>query len=442
MSTALSAIPGDRGLPLIGYSLTMLRDPLGFARWRYERFGPVSWTSGFGIRIVGAVGPDAAESVLVNRDKAFSNGHGWEYFIGPFFRRGIMLLDFDEHLHHRRIMQQAFTRDRLRSYLDTMNPSIERGIAAWLADGRVRGGFKVLPANKQLTLDLATRTFVGGELGPEADRVNRAFFDTVRAALALLRFNVPGGRWSRGLRGRRLLERFFAERLAAKRAGDGPDLFTALCHAVTDDGHQFSDDDVINHMIFLLMAAHDTTTITMTSMTYLLAKHPEWQDRLREESLALGKPALGFDDLDRLPSMDLVMKEALRLIPPVPAVPRKTVKETELLGYVLPPDTSISVSILFNHHLETLWPDPERFDPERFAPHRREDRVHSYAWTPFGGGVHKCIGLKFAAVEVKAIMHQVLLRYRWSIPDGYRMPIDWTSLPIPSDGLPVQLELR
>ena len=93
-----------------------------------------------------------------------------------------------------------------------------------------------------------------------------------------------------------------------------------------------------------------------------------------------------------------------------------------------------------HHHLPQLWSRPERFDPERFAPHRREDKAHSHAWTPFGGGVHKCIGLRFAGVQVKAVMHQMLLRYRWSVPDGYRMPIDWSGLPVPRDGLPVRLE--
>ena len=432
----VAGVPGDRGLPVLGHSLAMLRDPLAFAGARYRRYGPVSWTRAFGITLVGLAGPDAAEAVLVNRDKAFSSGAGWEYFIGPFFRRGIMLLDFDEHLHHRRIMQQAFTRDRLRDYLASMNPGIERGLATWRTGER----FGVLAANKQLTLDLATETFVGDPLGPQADRINRAFVDTVRAGLALVRLGVPGGRWSRGLAGRRVLERFFADRLPAKRTGDGADLFSALCQARTDDGDRFGDADVVNHMIFLLMAAHDTTTITMTSMAYFLARHPQWQDRLREESLALGKPAVGFDDLDRLPGLDLVMKEALRLIPPVPAVPRRTVRETSVLGTTLPAGTTVSVSILLNHHLDELWPDPERFDPERFAPHRREDKVHSHAWTPFGGGVHKCIGLRFAALQVKAIMHQVLLRYRWSVPHGYRMPIDWSALPVPRDGLPVRLD--
>jgi cytochrome P450 len=193
-------------------------------------------------------------------------------------------------------------------------------------------------------------------------------------------------------------------------------------------------------MIFALMAAHDTTTITLTTMAYYLAKFPEWQERLRDESLALGRPVLEFDDLDALPSADLVMKEALRLLPPVPALPRRVVKDTSILGYHIPAGTTVVVPALTNHHMAEWWPDPERFDPERFAPERREDKVHKYAWAPFGGGAHKCIGLHFAGMQVKSILHQVLLRYRWSVPGRYEWPLDTTSLPSPKDGLPVRLD--
>jgi len=438
--TDLRPIGGEPGPPIIGHTIHLMRDPLGWSRYFYDRYGPVSWTNTFGIRIVSAAGPDAMERVLVNRDKAFSNGRGWEYFIGPFFRRGIMLLDFEEHLHHRRIMQQAFTRERLVGYLDAMNPSIAAGLAALPA-----GTAPVLahPAFKRLTLDLATRTFMGGDLGPLADRVDRAFIDVVRAGTAYVRFPVPGLRWSRGLRGRRLLEELLREQLPAKRAGDGAtapgDLFSALCHARSEDGHRFGDEDVINHMIFLLMAAHDTTTMTLTTMTYYLARHPAWQDGVRAESAALGCDAVALDDLDRLVSLDLVMKECLRLVTPLQAMARRTVKDTEILGHFVPADTFVTVSQHFTHHMPEYWPDPERFDPERFAEHRREDRVHNYAWLPFGGGVHKCIGLRFAALQVKAVLHQLLLRYRWTVPDGYEMPLDYTSMPTPSDGLPVNL---
>jgi cytochrome P450 len=432
----LKPVPGDGGLPFLGQTLSMLRDPLGLAQRRYAQYGPVSWGKVLGKRMVALYGPEAAEAVLVNRDKAFANGPAWSFFIGPFFYRGIMLMDFEEHLHHRRIMQQAFSRDRLRSYQKAMSPSITRGLDSWQP-----GDFKVLPNFKQLTLDLAMDVFMGVELDrAQADRINKAFIDAVRAGLSIIRYPVPGGRWRRGLQARRTLEAFFNEHLPAKRADGGDDLFAALCQAETDDGHRFSDEDIVSHMIFVLMAAHDTSTITMTTMAYYLAKHPEWQERVREESRALGKETLDFEDLDRLVSLDLVMKECLRLVAPVPGLPRETVKDTSVLGYHVPAGTMVTISPNVNHHIADYWPDPDRFDPERFSADRREDKIHQYAWEPFGGGVHKCIGLHFGGMEVKSVMHQVLLRYRWTVPAEYEWPLDMSTLPVPKDGLPVQLE--
>ncbi len=433
--SALKPIPGDRGWPLIGNTLSSMRDPIGMLRQRYDTYGPVSWTSLFGLRMVQLLGPDANQFVLLNRGSLFSNHGGWDFFIGPFFHRGIMLLDFEEHRWHRRIMQQAFTRPALEGYLARMSPRIGEGLARW-PDGPIQ----VLPRLKQLTLDLATDVFMGSELGPRAQRINRAFVDTVRAGTALLRFPVPGLRWSRGLKGRRVLEELFREEIPAKRARQDNDLFSALCHATTEDGERFSDDDVVNHMIFLMMAAHDTTTITLTNLFYQLARNPDWQERLRAESRALGKDGLDYGDLESLPGISLAMKEALRLCAPVPSLPRRTVRDAEYQGYYIPEGTFITVAPYFTHYMEEYWPDPERFDPERFAEDRREDKVHPYAWVPFGGGAHKCIGLHFAEMQVKAILHRVLLRWRWSVPAGYEMPVDTTSLPVPKDGLPVTLE--
>lgn len=432
----LLPVPGEPGSPVVGNTFRMMRDPLGMARYFHDTYGPVAWTQAFGIPVVSASGPDAAERVLINRDKAFSNGYGWEYFIGPFFRRGLMLLDFEEHLQHRRIMQRAFTADRLAAYLGSVHPAISDGLAAWPRQGQLL----VYPALKRLMLDLATLTFMGGELGPGAERVNRAFTDTVRAATAVVRFPVPGLRWSRGLRGRRVLERLIRERLPGVRAGSADTLFAALSQAASEDGERFSDDDVINHMIFLLMAAHDTTTMSLTTMVYHLATHPDWQQRARAESTALGTVAASLTELGELTTLDLVMKESMRLVTPLHAIARKTVRDTEILGHFVPARTAVMVSPHFIHHMPEYWPNPERFDPERFAPHRREDRVHSHAWLPFGGGVHKCIGLRFATLQAKAVMHQLLLRYRWTVPAGYRMPLDYTSMPTPRDRLPVHLE--
>ena len=427
---------GEPGPPVIGHTLKLLADPLSFARETLETYGTVSWGNMMGRTMVGVLGPDGLETVLANRDKAFSNEKGWGYLIGPFFHRGVMLMDFDEHHHHRRIMQQAFKRERLVSYLEKMNPAIERGIASWPPGTP----FNLFPATKQLTLDVATEVFVGTELGAEADQLNRAFMAAVVGGQAIIRADVPGGHWHRGLQGRRRLADYFRSQIPAKRARESDDLFSVLCHAQTEDGDRFSDDDVVNHMIFTMMAAHDTSTITFAIMAYYLARHPEWQERLRAESKAIAKPTIDYDDLDSLPQMDLVFRETLRINAPVGMLARETIADTEIDGYYVPRDTLILLGIYASQRMEPWWNDPDTFDPERFTEERREDASHKYAWTPFGGNVHKCIGMHFGGMEVKAMMHQLLLRNRWTVPAGYRPPIDYATGPFPADGLPITLE--
>ncbi|WP_116047576.1 cytochrome P450 [Amycolatopsis palatopharyngis] len=438
--SGLKPVLGDAGAPLIGHSLDFMRFGVEYALRRYDDYGPVSWMGAFGKRIVTLSGPDATQIALVNKDKAFSQA-GWEFFIEKFFHRGLMLLDFGEHHMHRRIMQQAFSRDRLNGYVDQMGPALRSGVAAWSG----RQNPRLYWSLKQLTLDVATRVFMGmpgdGD-SAEAARINRAFVNSVRAGTAIVRYPVPGGRWSAGLAGRRLLENYFAGNLPAKRAGGGDDLFAALCAASTEDGERFDDADVVNHMIFLMMAAHDTSTITSTAVAYYLAKHPEWQERARAESLALGDDIPDMAALEQLHTLDLVIKEALRLVAPVPTMARKTVRDTEVLGHFLPEGTLVGVSPTANHFLPEYWTDPHSFDPERFSAQRREDKSHRFAWMPFGGGAHKCIGLHFGTLEVKALLHEMLRAFRWTVPENYQVRWDYVSLPVPVDGLPVRLSPR
>ncbi|MCX6396745.1 MAG: cytochrome P450 [Propionibacteriales bacterium] len=429
--------PIRRGIPGIGGTLAYVKDPLVFMNDQYARFGPVSEMGFIGKRWTILLGPDACGEALRNADKAFASKAGWGALVGPFFDGGLMLLDFEEHHRHRRLMQAAFTRDRLAGYTAALGPAVAAGLDRW----QPGPDFAAYPALKDLTLDLATQVFMGGaELSEpgELDRVNQAFIDCVQAATALVRLPIPFTRWGRGLAGRRLLEKFLRRHLAQKRATPGEDLFSVLCH-LSEDGDQFTDDDVVNHMIFLLMAAHDTSTITTSTAMQYLGQHPEWQDRLRAEAAHLGdQPTL--DELDGLDGFDLVIKECLRLLPPVPVLARKTVKETEILGTRIPAGRLTALMVHLQHHQPELWKDPETFDPGRFSAERREDKVHRHAWEPFGGGVHKCLGMFFAGAEVKLILHQLLRRYSWTVAPDYVAPLNYYSLPYPQDGQPVDLQ--
>ncbi|CAM3589548.1 cytochrome P450 [Smaragdicoccus niigatensis] len=431
----LKPVLGKPGAPLFGYAPTILYDSIRWGRKVFAETGPVSWTNFGPTPVVFLLGPEALEIAWMNRDKALT-ASGLEFFIGPFFHRGLLLLDFEEHLEHRRIMQQAFSRPRLDDYMSRMKPTIERELASW----RPGDDFHMYTCAKQSLLRLATEVFVGTTSGPESRRIENAFVDCLNAGLSVIRFPLPGNAWSRGLAGRRTLDEYFHAQIPAKRAGDGVDLFSVLCNAEDEEGQRFSDDDIVNHMRFVMLAAHDTSTITLSMMTYLLGKHPEWQERVRAESEALGKPALDVADLDRLPSLDLVFKETLRMFAPAGGLAREAIKDTEILGHYIPAGTKVLLQPFVSMRLEKWWPNPDTFDPERFADDRREDRVHRFAWSPFGGGAHKCIGLYFGGMTVKAIMHQMLLKYRWSVPANYEPPLEWGTGPVPSDGLPIRLE--
>lgn len=417
--------------------LQMRRDPFGFAERKRLRFGDVSGMNAFGLRIVTCSGAAAANEILMNKDRAFANAPAWSYFIGPFFNRGIMLLDFDEHRHHRHILQQAFTPKVLQGYLGELQPMVVDRVSRLPV-----GDVKMFSELKALTLDVALEVFLGLELPKhEADRLNKAFIETVRAGVAYVRKPVPGGRWWKGLRSRKILEEFFYAHIDAKRATQTPDLFSVLCHAEGEDGERFTDEDVVNHMIFVLMAAHDTSTITMTQMAYWMAKHPEWQEKARAQSFELGEN-LEYSNLADLTVLDAIMKESLRLCPPVPAQPRMAVKDTEVQGFFIPEGTIVSVPQLINHRDPQYYSHPAMFDPDRFSPERAEDKGHRMAWMPFGGGVHKCIGLYFGQMEIKTVMHHLLRNYEWSVPADYEMPMDYSALPVPKDKLPVRLRRR
>jgi len=429
---------GPRSWPIVGHTLSYVHDPQALFQRHWDAYGPVSRLNFLGKPWVLLLGPDACEAVLTNREKAFASGPGWVEAAGPFFDRGLMFLDFAEHHLHRRIMQQAFTRARLEGYTDTMQPTIRELLDDWQPDPR----FRAYPALKQLTLDVAAQVFMGGaEHTPKAemDRINRAFIDCLQAATGIVRRPVPGTRWHRGAKGRQVLDEFLSGYLPSRRASEGDDLFSILCHIESDDGERFGDDAVIDHMVFLMMAAHDTSTITLSTMLQYLGQHPAWQQRLRDEASGLGDaPTLA--DLDALESFDLVMKECLRIVAPVPVLARKTVKETVVCGVRIPADHFAVVAPQFSHTMPEYWTDPGRFDPERFAKPRREDKSHRYAWEPFGGGVHKCLGLFFAGGEVKSVLHHLLRRFRWTVDPGYQVPMNYHSLPFPSDGQPIDLQ--
>ncbi|MBV9564894.1 MAG: cytochrome P450 [Bradyrhizobium sp.] len=437
---SLTHIPGDEGWPIIGKTLDVLADPKGHIEGNAKKYGLVYRSHIFGETSLVLLGPDANELVMFDTAKQFSSALGWGRILDLLFPRGLMLLDFDEHRLHRRALSVAFKAGPMKSYLAELDKGIARRVAEWKARP---GEMLMYPAMKQLTLDLAATSFLGADIGPEVDQITRAFVDMVAASIAVIRKPLPGTKMARGVRGRKRIVAYFSEQIPIRRArGDGEDLFSQLCRATHEDGALLSTQDIVDHMSFLMMAAHDTLTSSLTSFVGELAAHPDWQQKLRDEVLGLG---LGVDapttpeHLEALPLTEMAFKETLRIMPPVPSMPRRAIRDFTFRGYAVPAGTMIGVNPMFTHHMPEVWPEPDKFDPLRFTEEAQRGR-HRFAWVPFGGGAHMCIGLHFAYMQAKCFARRFLQNIEVSVAPGYRPEWQVWPIPKPRDGLRVTLK--
>src|SRR5690606_27494941 len=170
------------------------------------------------------------------------------------------------------------------------------------------------PTIKELTLDLAADSFIGIPWGPEADRINEAFVYMVQASVAPIRTPLPFTLMRKGVKGREFLVDYFTRETRRRRAeGGGQDMFSQFATATREDGSMLPVDEMVDHMNFLMMAAHDTITSSATTLVWLLAKHPEWQERLRAEITAItgGGGDIGYDDLGKLELTEMAIKKTL-----------------------------------------------------------------------------------------------------------------------------------
>lgn len=439
-ASSLRHIPGEEGWPFIGRTLNVLADPKGEVERMAAKYGPVYRSRVLGETSVSALGPEANELVLFDQQKLFSSTHGWGSILDRVFPRGLMLLDFDEHRLHRRALSVAFKSGPMKSYLADMDRGIAARVSQWKAQP---GDMLMYPAMKQLTLDLAATSFLGTEFGPEMEEITQAFIDMVAASVAPIRTPLPGTQMARGVAGRKRIVAYFSEQIPIRRArGGGDDLFSQLCLATLEDGALLSTPDVIDHMSFLVLAAHDTLTSSLTNFVGELAANPEWQQRLRAEVAALdigiGDPT-SFDMLEKMPLSEMAFKEALRMKPPVPSIPRRAVRDFTFKGYAIPAGTMFGVNPLYTHHMPDIWPDPEKFDPLRFTDEATRNR-HRFAWVPFSGGAHMCLGLHFAYMQAKTFARHFLQNLEVSLEPGYQPKWQMWPIPKPRDGLRVRVK--
>lgn len=435
MSAAIKTIPGENGLPLFGHSFKFMKNCNAMYDEMVAKYGSIFYSRYLGTKALNLLSPEGNEFVLLDRENNFSSRKAWNMPLKNLFPNGLMLRDGDDHRWHRRLMGAPFKSSALSLYVEMMNPDISSSIDQWGEQQKLL----FYPAIKQLTLDLAAKIFLGESLDEQSKDINKAFVDLVEASMVIVRIPMLGNKYQRGLQGRAFLEDYFKQRIASKRTSNHSDMFAEICRVQAEDGSRFSEQDIIDHMIFLMMAAHDTTTSSLSSICYALATNPEWQDKLRQQIEQIGTESLSYEQMPQFDLADLVLKEALRLYPPLPMIPRTAIKDCEFEGYKIKAGQQVHVSPYFTQRLADIWHKPDQFDPERFGKERGEDKQHRHAWIPFGGGAHKCLGLKFAELQIKLVLFHLLKNHQIDVRGGYKMPYQPAPIGKPTDQLPLQL---
>jgi cytochrome P450 len=413
------------------YMKRSYNNPLEHGQDLRREYGNVVMQKAGKMRIVHLFGADAHKLCLLNQNQTFSNKKAWDMIIGRVFPNGLMLRDGDDHRYHRRLMQAGFKSKAMQGYLAQMIPQVKTAVEGWAGQNEKL----IYPTFKQMTLDLAASIFLGMNLGDDADKINNAFETTVAASMPRIPFAFPGTLLWRGIKARQTMCDFFLPMIEQRRGGEGQDLFSLLCKATDEDGNGYTDQEIVDHMIFLMMAAHDTTTSTLTSMVYALA-------RLLAEMNTLDLDDLTTDALGSTTETDWVIKESLRMYPPLSTLPKMSNTEFEYEGHLIPAGALVITYPIHTHYMSEYWDNPETFDPTRFGPEKAEHKRHNYSWVPFSGGAHMCIGLHFANMQIKLVLFEMLKNYSWHVPEGYEMPVQQSPISKPKDDLPMTFVAR
>ncbi|MET3982626.1 cytochrome P450 [Streptomyces sp. PvR034] len=425
-----AAAPQLAGLPLLGSLLDLTSDSLGTYLRAQHRHGDVVRISagppGLRAELHCVFSPEGAQRVLASESANFRKDNPFYQEIRDSFGNGLLTSQDEDYLRQRRLVQPLFTKRRVDGYAAAVAAETAQTLESW--QEAVDSVVDVQVEMTHLALRAVARILFGTDVEATVAVVDRCF--PVITEYVLRRgyspANVPRS-WPTpaNRRAAAALDELYGvcDRIIAERRGagavarEGEDLLTLLAAAQSTDDASFDADELREQVLIFLLAGHETTATSLTFALHLLAKDPASQDRAREEvSRVLGDRTPEAADLERLPYLTQVLKEAMRLFPAAPVIGRQAVAEAEIDGHVIPAGATVILAPWVTHRHPEHWPDPERFDPDRFTPEAEAARAR-YAWFPFGGGPRACIGQHFSMLESVIALAMTLRAYAFEAVD-------------------------
>lgn len=370
--------------------------------------------------------------------------------LGPLLGRGILTSEDADWRWQRQAAAPIFRPRELAAFVPAFVHCAERTVERWRREG---AGVRSMDGDiTRLTLEVVAETLLpGGDeafMGTLQDSVRRmqrsGGWDILYASMNVPRW-VPRPGMRRGGIEARIMREAVAQRLRAHRAEPArdDDLVARLIAARDPEtGRAMDERQLVDNLLTFYLAGHETTAKAISWTLYLLARAPEWTSALVEEidAVTAGSPVRA-EHLDRLELVQQVLKESMRLFPPVPMMSRQAIADATLGTHAIPAGTSVLLPVYAIHRHAARWERPHEFDPTRFAP-ERERSIPRYQYMPFGAGPRICIGMPFAMMEATAVIATLLQHatFTWA---GREEPVPVARVTLlPRGGVPMRVGLR
>jgi cytochrome P450 len=433
MAASITAPPRDsrpqtlKGRNPLRTTLAFRQDPLRFLLRLSQQCGDVSQWRLFTWPVYHVNHPDFVKHILQANHPNY-NKDIILYKIGkPLLGEGLVTSDGDFWLRQRRLIQPAFHRQKVNGFAQLMTDATGAMLDEWEASGKTARAVDIAQEMMHLTLRIVAQALFSTDVSREAPAFSEAFnqsnsFLGKYLTMPFPPLQVPTPRNRRFHRDLKVLDEVVYQMIRERRQTkeDRGDLLSMLLGAVDEETAEgMTDLQLHDEVLTLLLAGNETTAMALAWCWYLLAQHPEVDERLYAEletTLAGRTPQLS--DLPNLPYTQQVLEETMRLYPPAWFLMRKAINADTIGGYAIRANTFISYSAYTLHRHPEFWEDPERFDPERFTPERSARRPR-FAYLPFGAGPRLCIGNGFAMLEGQLILATVAQRYRFRLVPGH-----------------------
>jgi cytochrome P450 len=439
--------PGPKGYPVFGSVFEPKGDTITYLTKCAREYGDIVFFRFLGVPACFVNGPEHIESVLVTQNSNFVKSKDYRA-MRRVLGNGLLLSEGEFWRRQRKLIQPAFHQGRIAAYAEIMIAHTQRMLASW-SDGQ---SLDMHEAMMRLTLGIVAKTLFDADVSHEAEDVDAALAVLMgkflrQAGMALLLptwVPLPTSQLLKRAVGR--LDKVIYSIIEQRRASGqmSGDLLSVFLQAHDDEGIGMTDRQLHDEIMTLFLAGHETTANVLSWTWYLLGQNPQAEEKLSEElSRVLAGRVPTPADLPRLAYTDTVLREAMRLYPPVWVIGRRALAPFRLGDYELPADTNVLISQLIMHKDARYFPDPQRFDPDRWsASNPQAASLPRFAYFPFGGGPRVCIGAGFAMMEAVLLLATIAQQFQIQVSPELKVKVQPTVTLRPKHGIPATLKRR